>query len=43
MGVKFFQQRKLKENKKGEKGKGVNDRHEERREKWVGEKIGLRS
>ncbi len=31
MEVKFFQQRKLKESKKGEKGKGVNGRHEERR------------
>jgi len=31
MEVKFFQQRKLKENKKGEKGKGVNGRYEERR------------
>lgn len=33
MEVKFFQQRKLKKNKKGGKGKGVNGRHEERRER----------
>jgi hypothetical protein len=33
MEVKFFQQRKLKENKKGEKENGVHGRHEERKER----------